>query len=366
MTMTTTADPNQDAPMDGTAPSDEVVQLSEPPVDESRLETRYIVVAQGIEFNNADLVWFPYMMLPDAFTTPVESRADWPPSQRERAPLAITTTDDGFEYVSFDQGVRFVVKVVNTKDEFISALRTPGMHVIYAGHARYGRGPCFGPNLVSPTEEWENGTSTTTGLFRMGYPFIGVPLEDVTRHGYTCDLVSDSVTMTRPDCDPYLRPYLSSLEAKLADEIDPALLLHAKDKDPTKRWWAYNVGSDARPEWWVVLNAGWTETASAPADLGATTPLCHVFCHFGCRTYKLNHDIVRDTDFKGWGHLGDDRLAYFVEGYSKAKTAAYWLYHIFTYTVWNAFSPWEPSVEYAREQTNHDLMDIDDENFEIR
>src|SRR4051812_44737789 len=80
------------------------------------LETRNIVVAQGIQFTNADNAGMPYMVLPIALTAPLSARADWPKSLQTRPPLNITTTPSGFEYTDFVQGVKFVVDIVTTKD----------------------------------------------------------------------------------------------------------------------------------------------------------------------------------------------------------------------------------------------------------
>lgn len=332
-------------------------------------EVRNIVIAQGIQFTNADVAPWPDMVIPNGLTAPVASRTTWPVSMRTRAPLALTTTSTGFTYTDYLQGVRFVVKMVTTKDEYITALTTAGTHVIYHGHARYGRGPCFGilptPNVVSATEDWENGTSpTTTGLFRMGYPYIGVPITEVLEHGYTCNLVSSSVTVTEGECDPDTRPHLSSLRSKLASEIDPGLPAQARDPDPTKRWWAYRAWDSGATRWHVLLNAGWTGTVSAPADLGATALACHVFCHFGCSSYRHNRKILRDTAFKGWAKSGDNNLAYFTTDLSPGPTTNLWLYHLFTYPHWNSYQDWEPSINYALNQTNADLA-LNGESFQL-
>src|SRR4051812_33489898 len=82
------------------------------------LEKRNIVVAQGIQFTNADQAVFPDIVIPNGLTAPKAERAKWAMSMRNRAPLKVTTTDSGFEYWSFVQGVRFVVDIVTTKDAF--------------------------------------------------------------------------------------------------------------------------------------------------------------------------------------------------------------------------------------------------------
>jgi len=336
-------------------------------------ETRLITLAQGIQFNNSDLAPWPYMVIPNGLMVPTAARAVkdskgqflWPNSMRARAPLAITViSSTQFEFLSTAQNVKFVVTIVNKKDEYVKALQTSGMHVIYDGHARYGRGPCFGDN-DAPGEDWENGSDPKTkGLFRMGYPFIGVPVKEVKEHGYTADLVSSSVKVTLDQSEPDLKPFVSSLRAKTATEIDPALPAQVKDKDPTKTWWTYQAMEEGKLEPFVVLNAGWTGTASAPADLGAVTPACKVFCHFGCDTFKHNQKILRSDVFKGWKNAGDDRFAFFTTSLSDSVTAHYWLYHLFTHPTKNAFAPWEPSITYALNHTNADLR-MDGNTFQL-
>ena len=334
------------------------------------LETRNIVVAQGIQFTNADnAVANPDSVLPKALVEPVANRTTWAKSLRKRTPLAIATTASGFEYTDLVQRVKFVVSVVITKDAFRNALLTPDTHVVYDGHARYGRGPCFGvlptPDVVSPTEDWENGTnSTTTGIFRMGHPFIGVPVDEVLHHGYTCDLVEASVVVKEGDCDPETRPYVSAFQSKLAVDLDKKLPARAKNKSASQKWLAYLAMESGKLQWHVLLRAGWTGTVSAPADLGATTPKCKVFCHFGCSTFIHNHVILRGAAYKSWKKTGDDHLAYFTTNLSSGPTTSRWLYHLFTYPKMNAFLPWELSIDYAFKQTNNDLA-MDNETFRL-
>lgn len=134
------------------------------------METRNIVVAQGIQFTNADNAAYPYCVLPKGLNEPLATRVDWPASLKTRPPLPIVTTATGFEYTDIVQGVKFVVYIITTKAAFRNALLTPNVHLVYDGHARYGRGPCFGilpvPGQVSTTEYWEDGTNPTTTGWR--------------------------------------------------------------------------------------------------------------------------------------------------------------------------------------------------------
>jgi len=322
----------------------------------SGVEIRDITLAQGIEFNNTDLSPWPFLVIPNGLTAPLSSRnSSWPASMQGRAPLPITVAGNTFSFMSAPQNVEFRVTIVTNKEQFRQALLAPNRHVIYAGHARYGRGPCFGPNPV-PGEDWENGSDPTArGLFRMGHRFIGVPVEEILDHGYTADLVPSNVPIPRSEAEHYLVPHLGSLRARRLVDIHRDLPTRARDRDPTRTWWSYRSLDHGRVKPYVVLHAGWERTVSAPADLGATTPACRVFCHFGCDTRRHNHRILRDRRFKGWVRTGDDRFAYFTTDIADIRIPVYWLYHLFTYSTPNAFGNWEPSLSHAVRMTNDDL-----------
>ena len=82
------------------------------------------------------------------------------------------------------EDVLYQIDLVEDKAAFREALLTDGIAVIYNGHARYGRGPCFGPPGNLPGDDWENGAAPdTAGIFRMGYPFVGIPGHEIIGHG---------------------------------------------------------------------------------------------------------------------------------------------------------------------------------------
>lgn len=327
-------------------------------------EIRRITLAQGIDFNNSDLQPWPYLMVPHGLTAPASGRSQWPKSIRSRAPLTIVGSGNTFSYTSVAQGVKYVVTIVTSKKDFRDALLTKDMHVIYGGHARYGRGPCFGTS-PAPGEDWENGTDPLkTGLFRMGYPFIGVPVDDILHHGYTADLVPPGVKVTVDQAEPDLKPFVKSLKMVKLSEIHPRIHQRAKDKSPDKKWWAYKSFEGGKLAPFVVLKAGWTKTVSDPADLGATTPQCRVFCHFGCDTLKHNQKILRDSAFKGWKKNGDDRFAFFTSAIATDISPVHWLYHLFTYPGSSASGAWEPGLTYTPGKVNADLR-LDGEHFQI-
>jgi hypothetical protein len=96
-----------------------------------------------------------------------------------------------FEYLNHRQRVHFTIQETTDKAVFKQWLEAPELHVIYNGHARYGRGPCFGRGEYdTKSEDWEQGTNAATkGLFRVGFPFIGIAAHEIFDHGYTANLL---------------------------------------------------------------------------------------------------------------------------------------------------------------------------------
>lgn len=311
-------------------------------------ETRNIVIAQGIEFNNKDLGSDD--VIPDGS---LKKRMD-----AAGLPLVITSPGKAATFNSVKQGVSFTLKVVNTKSEFKAALESDKTHhVIYDGHSRFGRGCCFGTN-PAPGEDWERGSNPTlTGLFRMGFPYVAVPVSDIKHHGYTADLVPTPETLTPSDCEPDLRAAVNSgsVQPHGLKDVDPTvhgqLRINKKAVGSGDRFWAFNWPGEGFS---VVLHAGWEKTASAPMDLGATLIQCRVFCHLGCSSLQHYHEIVRNRKkFKKVGNT--DNFAYFTSGLAFSFTGPHWLFHILTYDQFNAGQPWEPSLEYARTKANIDI-----------
>jgi hypothetical protein len=258
--------------------------------------------------------------------------------------------------VSAEQGVHFTMLVHTKKSEFETFLNRATVHVIYSGHARWGRGPCFGRGH-GPSEEWEDGAAgkkADTGLFRMGYPFIALPTSEIVEHGYTANALEAVDKPASKDCHPDLRPHLYHLRAKTAAQIDPKVVPFVKNKDPNAKFWTYGAYDEGSRRAWLILRAGWTDTTTKPHEIGAHDPTCRVFCHFGCSTFKHNYRIVRKQ--KGWVREGNDRYAYWLTNLADGRETVYWLHHILTYKKFNAFESWEPSLKYAVQKTNRDLL----------
>ena len=163
------------------------------------------------------------------------------------------------EYISHVQGVRFTIEESTSKQQFITWLKTPEIHLIYMGHARYGRGPCFGAQGISngalvQTEDWEEGSDAVSGIFRMGYPYIGIEASEVIEHGYTCNPVKESEGRpARADCDPDMRGYVGSLRARTPEQIHAGLAAHFGTTRPATSTGSMRPGS-ARPL--CIMRAG--------------------------------------------------------------------------------------------------------------
>lgn len=311
------------------------------------LEQRQIVFAQGAEFTNAQL----RAGKRTGNMVPVWVKA--------KLPAIEVAGDDTITYTSEKQRVRFTVKFVSDKLAFKKALETPGVHVVYSGHARYGRGPCFGPEAKGET--WGIGTgSGKDGIWGTGYPLIPVEESDIIHHGYTCPVVlANGAKPAKPpleDCHPdikanygNLHPYGRSgtykLDPKIVDHLEPAV-------GTDDKVWAFKDGKDVN----LVTRAGWNDSVFTQPDLGATDMKCKVFCHFGCSSLRHNQKIIRQEKYKGWTKEADDHYAYFTTASTYDDIEPNWIYHLFNYSTMNAFKPWGPSLKYAVDKTNQYLI----------
>jgi len=299
-------------------------------------EEREILVAQGVEAHNSDL--------PD----------DWsvPNGLQRLVPDLDVQSSTSATYLSREQGVRFVIRVVTRKDEYKTALQTEGLHVIYLGHARYGRGPCFGDSRDAG-EWWANGTSRSDGMFRMAYPYVAVPVTEIIRHGYTTSpLSTEGGRPPRADCHPDIRAAYRSLRGYTLDQLHGELHRYVSAGEG-QQFYGFNKYDHGQQKRYVVLNAGWEETATDPMDLGATNLRCRVFMHLGCSSFKHNYRILRFR--KNWQRTDTDRFAYWTTASSNGFTLVHWLHRLLTYPTYNAFGSWRSSLRYAVRRTNRDL-----------
>lgn len=332
-------------------------------------EVRRIVLAHGIQFTRRDTLaqLADAIARDDAYQAWYYRAVLFPEGLMDRLPGTFAYELEGKVHALFlnlRQNVLYQIDAVEDKASFLEALQTEGIGVIYDGHARYGRGPCFGPPGNLPGDDWENGSEPDHyGLFRMSYPFVGIPVHEIIRHRYHTDpLPATEPPPPAADCDPELRPHLGALQARRPGEmhrdgmiVELLAELLGVSADTDQRFWTFQAVEDAEHgvETHVVLRAGWRDTPSAPADLGATDFACRMFCHFGCSTYQHNYRILRER--KGWKRDGDQRLAYWQDNLAQGVGFNIFLSHLMTYPHRHDWGPWGDWSAYAVSMTNREL-----------
>ena len=290
--------------------------------------------------------------------------------------VRINTTT--FTYTNSKQKVKYRIILKDKKSELMNVLQRKNANVIYSGHSRYGRGTCFGAN-DNAGEWWEQGTGKHDGIYRLGYPLIGIPLEDIMHHGYTFDPCEATTKIQQKDCHPDILPIRRLREIKLQDELakEEQRLKQKYQKrkqvfinhltatqinnsySKTTEYWGYKQG-DIR---YVVLRAGWQNTKALPYDLGKTPLNCKVFCHFGCSSYKHFQRIIRHR--KKWQKTKDSNFAYFSTK-STYVTVPFWLYYLLSYSERNDYRSPEKCLEDARHKTNKKLAQIHLEEMRLK
>jgi hypothetical protein len=337
-------------------------------------ETRTIYYAEGLDFRATDSMsrrdragvvhdrplLGPFRLMTDARTPQflAEARNLLPAATRWDALSLTSVGADEWRYESAAQGVTYVIRRISTRDAFKRALEERGAIVVYNGHARYGRGPCFGPPGSAHGENWEDGTDVGTGIFRMGYPHISAELKEVEDHGYTPSLAGPApgappagAPFEADDCDPDLRPHLARLRVANLHTLSPVLTRVADRPVYTYRAFAEGEQRDH-----VVHRAGFRGTAAAAQgmELGATTMACRVFFHMGCSTFRHNYRVVRHK--YGFTREGDDHHCYWTTDVSIGPhTSFIVLYRMLAYDQPSANQPFGPWLDYVVRQTNADL-----------
>ena len=149
-------------------------------------EQRLIVVVQGIEFHDHELR--RGRRIPEC----LRDHASNPRTDLKIPGLNFVSGNEA-TYDAANQNVTYKILVTTSKRDFHQYLE--GTHansaaypgnvlVVYGGHARYGRGPCLGPNK-NPGNHWGTGDNPTAeGIFRMAYPYLMVPSTEILSHGY--------------------------------------------------------------------------------------------------------------------------------------------------------------------------------------
>jgi hypothetical protein len=349
-----------------------------------------IYLAQGIEGQNKDLKSLPHY-------------ADFEqPKYLEDQGLKITTFKSDknlYKYKNEKLKTIYFIRLVTKKDEFKKWLEEDDAIVVYSGHARFGRGPCFGDS-PAPGEDWGDGT-ISSGIFYMGYRYLGVTASEILTHGYKAWLVPESENVgPKKEIHPWIRKkkyfkmtigqiianlkktkkILAALNKKYhgkmsddlkeVDSTTPSALrkLVAGNYSPKQKFWCYKT---ERSYWYkdvhtnkreriglgiiaVVLRADWTKTKSDPMDLGATTIKCKVFCHFGCDTLHHSEIIVRDR--KGWRYDGQKGYAFMTTA-SIYEIDPYWLYNLLT----GPYKSLDENLRHACQKTNEKLYNLQKE-----
>jgi hypothetical protein len=270
------------------------------------------------------------------------------------------------EYINHRQHVIFRIVETTDKTEFKTWLETSGVHIVYEGHARYGRGPCFGRNGTadhSPrkSDDWEEGTSNSTGIFRLGYRYIGVSISELISYCYHLNLAKESDgDPGGPECHPEVsrRRY----HPRRPEQIHRDLTTYLRNHTAGDRYWIYYKTEEDESSQHVIHHAGWRDTLSQPYELGelqdpadpdGTTMRCRVFCHFGCTTKVHNYPVVRHI--AQWRRAGNERYAYWTDRPSGPGVSARWLFNLITFNERNDFDSWERSLDSTQHRTNSHL-----------
>ena len=264
-------------------------------------------------------------------------------------------------YVNNHQRVIYELRIIQRRQEYKTALETPGLIVIYSGHSRYGRGAVFAQyDGRAPVHgnHWGSGAidNPDEGIFRMGYPFVAIPFEDIEHHQYDfspAPVEGDRLPSRRwrhpwsyhPECSGSRRRIL------LPEALRGRVMI--SKRSPSNRYWGVRrQGKDH-----LFLHAGWNETIAAPLDIGATQLRCRTFCHLGCSSRLHYWNIVRKSQYKGFerSRPPSQGLAYFTTAPS-TKKSLYWLVYLMSYDQPNLTEAhFYETHEYAKQTANRRL-----------
>jgi len=273
--------------------------------------------------------------------------------------------------------VLYKIKIVDKKSDFIKALGTPGIIAIYGGHSRYGRGACFGQydsgKCPKESEQWENGDGNPghdDGLFRLGYPFVPVSLEDLENHQYHFK----PVPVTDEE-DPLWEKIWGKKGKPLRTQKHP----HNFEKEfRYKPMQIFTMPEDLRknviPQFrsatdqyygflkqgvqYFILHAGWVLTQSYPHELGSKGLQCRTFCHFGCSSKQHFWEIIRRPEYYGWERPKPprERFAYFTNNLATRDVEHAWLLKLLSFPEENdpadSGKHWWRSHQYAKHKGN--------------
>lgn len=342
-----------------------------------RWEERTIYYFQGYEFHPGDP-----SMSGGVYDMPACLERGAPAnygSMSRVVPVDLARPREGeWTYESSRQRVRYRIVESRAKNDFRRALATPGAIVFYAGHARYGRGPCFGQgappyghrNIPSPEpysdardQSWGalGADIARSGIFAMGHRYVGVPIKDVLTYRYDTLVVSESDVRTAgefapADCDAkLLRPRMAHLQLVPLRDLDrfaqrymqgARMHRYVPFSDEDTRVWTFDSGS-AHYGQCLVVPAGYSDLAEV--DLA-----CRMYIMVACASFTHYHDIVRGA--LGWRRRGDDRLAFWLSDTGEIQAANYLLYHMLTDRELGANQSWNPWMRRSVRAANDWLL----------
>jgi len=332
----------------------------------TNFEIRELVVAQGLQFHNDDLERrYRFLGQTDPAQLANLNQFTIPRSLANDFPDIVIQDDNNAVFISDAQRVEFRIRVINTKDAFKTALETPGIHVIYTGHARWGRGPCFGPelpvNLANKDgqeitgDNWEMGEDPVRfGLFRMGHPFVGLPFSELDDHQYRMRPVPTTQKVNPADIDKSITNPNSLRPVSLRGSRFENFIL---DPVVDSYWGCTTIEGPG-----LLLFAGFENTPPLPPpfisppqpmDLGATDLKCRCFSLQACETFDHFHPILRKR--KGFTRTETEGFAYFTTDLSNTTLNRAYIGSLFEFPERNDFKSWFPSLEFAKNRTNQKL-----------
>lgn len=293
-------------------------------------------------------------------------------------PLALEGGPYEVELTNPLQGLTFKLHFRRSILDLKAALERQDVGVIYQGHARHGRGPCFGPRgrpQPPPQGEgntgdfWNDGDGMQLGIFRMGYDYLSVPQSEIVEHGYHTDiaklsthaLAGDLRRVTNPwslrtppfiwepECDPDMRAHYPALVQnqrsqypKTMGALDAALSQYLPaGTQSTEEVHAYRARERKQLQDFVVLSAG-------ARHLRETTVRCRFFAHLGCSTLAHNAAIFRTHVTQA----GGARYAVWTTQKSWRLSYLLFLHKCLTFPKPAANDDWLTPLCWATEETN--------------
>ncbi|MFO0616633.1 MAG: hypothetical protein U0414_28830 [Polyangiaceae bacterium] len=283
--------------------------------------------------------------------------------------VPLVGSGDTLTYSNPQQRIDYTIVFSGDRALFKTALETPDVGVFYDGHARYGRGPCFGPPGPPPPhgsntgEHWNDGDRNHTGIFRMGWDFLSVPASEIETHGYHTDVadtvryyrrivpppsVSNPVHITEDRSDPDMRQHFSRIRDTPLARIHPDIRSFVRNVHVPGELHAHPGEDEDHPHrhaQYVVLPAG-------AEHLRQTNFQARFLAHMGCSTHPHNSAVFREVVGPV---VNDSKYAVFTTNLSFGWGAWLMVYHYLTYPFVSGGLPWGPHFAYAVDQTNTSL-----------